>query len=299
MKSLRSCLVIIITLSMLTLAGCSNSNTNLSDSQTVFDNSNVQADSMPTSIITENFETESSSNLMIQETTSDAFTETASTSIVSDISSYTNSKVAEYYPRVQLEVKNIQQLPELPSGCEITSTTIVLNYLGFDVDKLTLMKYMPMMKAPDENDRWDSPWNVFIGSPDATRFGAYSPVIKTTIESYFSENEIKDYKVIDLKGSSVTELYDQLDAGYPVIVWATIAMNPSAPGKQWTLQDGTTFTWLSPEHCLVLIGYDLENETLIFSDPFDERGTVEYPYETFEKRYIELFQQALVVRPIE
>ena len=29
---------------------------------------------------------------------------------------------------VKLDVKNIQQLPEYRSGCEITSTTIVLNY---------------------------------------------------------------------------------------------------------------------------------------------------------------------------
>ena len=34
-----------------------------------------------------------------------------------------------------LPVKTIYQKPELPNGCEITSATIVLNYLGFNVSK--------------------------------------------------------------------------------------------------------------------------------------------------------------------
>ena len=38
----------------------------------------------------------------------------------------------------QLEVENIDQNPELPNGCEITSAAIVLQYLGFPVDKVTL-----------------------------------------------------------------------------------------------------------------------------------------------------------------
>ena len=37
-----------------------------------------------------------------------------------------------------LDVKNILQTPELPNGCEITSLTILINHLGFDVDKLTM-----------------------------------------------------------------------------------------------------------------------------------------------------------------
>lgn len=286
MRVLRSSLVISIVLLMLTLTGCSPPKSDIQ----ISDVSNLTSTSIETEVL--------ESLSLAQETTSFTVTEMTQTSLVS-IATETESKVAESSPRIQLDVKNIQQLPDLPSGCEITSTTIVLNYLGFDVDKLTLIDYMSIMEAPDENGLWESPWNVFIGSPYSTRFGVYSTAIKDTIESYFVKNNIEDYEVLDLKDSSVMDLYSHIDDGYPVIVWATISMNPSAPGKQWLLQDGTTFTWISPEHCLVLIGYDLEKETVIFSDPFDERGTVEYPYETFETRYNELFRQALVIRPIE
>ena len=45
----------------------------------------------------------------------------------------------EYY----IEVTPIYQEPELPAGCEITSLDMLLNYLGFDVDKVDLSdKYL-------------------------------------------------------------------------------------------------------------------------------------------------------------
>ena len=37
-----------------------------------------------------------------------------------------------------LDVDVIYQRPELPTGCEVTSLTALLQYLGFDVDKTTM-----------------------------------------------------------------------------------------------------------------------------------------------------------------
>src|SRR5690606_26676624 len=39
---------------------------------------------------------------------------------------------------ITLNVPIISQLPELPTGCEITAVTMMLQYLGLDVDKITL-----------------------------------------------------------------------------------------------------------------------------------------------------------------
>lgn len=42
----------------------------------------------------------------------------------------------------------ILQLPELPTGCEITSMTMALNYYGLNADKVTMAtKYLPTMPA--------------------------------------------------------------------------------------------------------------------------------------------------------
>ena len=38
----------------------------------------------------------------------------------------------------KLNVEQLLQNPELPSGCEVTSLTVALNYLGYDIDKITM-----------------------------------------------------------------------------------------------------------------------------------------------------------------
>ena len=154
---------------------------------------------------------------------------------------------------------------------------------------------MPTMPYPDKNGKWASPWDVFVGDPHLNYYGAYSPVIVKTINNYWAKNGVTGYTVKDLSGSSVEDLYAEIDVGNPVIVWATCSMLPSKPGRSWILQNGTTFNWIAGEHCLVLIGYDTEKNSVVLSDPYDARGTVEYPRETFEKRFTELHKQALVI----
>lgn len=198
--------------------------------------------------------------------------------------------------RVVLPVENIQQLPELPAGCEITATTIVMNYEGIKVDKMVLETYLPKMEYPDENGRWESPWNTFVGNPTTNRYGCYAPVIIETVEACLKNNKINSFEVVDISDSSMEELYAQIDAGHPVIVWATMSMVASKDGNSWYLQDGSKYTWRANEHCLALIGYDTENKTVILSDPYDKRGTVEYDANLFEKRYTELYKQALIIR---
>ena len=42
----------------------------------------------------------------------------------------------------------MEQYPELPTGCEITAMTMVLNYYGYNVDKVTMaLDYMPKIQA--------------------------------------------------------------------------------------------------------------------------------------------------------
>lgn len=44
----------------------------------------------------------------------------------------------------------IMQMPELPTGCEITALTMTLNYYGFQIDKVTMAtKYLPTLPSAD------------------------------------------------------------------------------------------------------------------------------------------------------
>ena len=40
--------------------------------------------------------------------------------------------------QVELDAQPVLQNPELPTGCEVTTLTAALNYLGYPVDKLTM-----------------------------------------------------------------------------------------------------------------------------------------------------------------
>ena len=75
----------------------------------------------------------------------------------------------------------LNQLPELPTGCEVTSLTMVLNYLGYDADKTDIAaNYLEKGDYPDAN-----PNTTFVGTPfDKASYGCFAPVITDCANLY-------------------------------------------------------------------------------------------------------------------
>ena len=195
-----------------------------------------------------------------------------------------------------LPVENVQQLPEQPSGCEITSATIVLNYLGCKVSKTELAGCFPIGGNPHRSGAifiGPNPWKVFAGSPTGQGYGCFAPVVTQALNRYFALAG-SPLHAANLSGTKASDLTDFIDAGSPVIIWATISMKEPYLGDSWFLEDtGEYFRWPAREHCLVLIGY--AGSDAVFSDPLDPQGTVRYDFSLFEKRYRQLSCQAIVV----
>ena len=87
-----------------------------------------------------------------------------------------------------------------------------------------------------------------------------------------------------------------IDYGTPVMIWATINMAPSfvLPENSWYVNDtDEVFSWISNEHCLVLVGYD-EN-FYYFNDPLRD-DIAAYGRALAEQRYAELGCQALCIQ---
>lgn len=186
----------------------------------------------------------------------------------------------------RLNVKCVLQNPELPTGCEITALTIVLNYLGYDVDKLTMAdKYLDKGPVGDT-----SPYKAFVGNPrDEHSCGAFAPVIVNSARKYLAAQD-SDMNVYNVTGADYDELVDYVDQGHPVLVWETMWMAKPHEAAEWTV-DGEKITWLSHEHAMVLIGYT--EDTYIMADPL--RGIYEYDKETVEDRYRRMGSQAIVI----
>jgi len=77
-----------------------------------------------------------------------------------------------------------------------------------------------------------------------------------------------------------------------VIVWATIGMLDAYPSSTWTMLSGETYTWLSNEHCMLLVGYD--EESYYFNDPWTGK-TIGYDRTTSEDRYAVMGMQSLTI----
>ncbi len=217
--------------------------------------------------------------------------ETAGSSKPSSESSALDSDSAD----VLLNVPYRSQENTLPTGCELVSAMMVLDYYGVSVTPEQMVAHTPVQRlAAGEDGALSGPHpdRAFVGDPRTPYgYGCYPPVLKTALESLLDSR----YQVQDRTGSSLSKLAkDYLDQSVPVLIWATIDMQPSSSGSVWTVEEtGQTFTWTRPEHCLVLTGY---SETqYYFNDPYRSNGRVSYPRALVEQRFQELGKRALAV----
>lgn len=183
----------------------------------------------------------------------------------------------------------VLQNPELPTGCEITSLTIVLRYYGFDVSKTYMTdNYLNTIPAYS-----DYPSVGFWGSPYSSHsYGCECPVIVNSANKFFSDNQ-SELICCDISGTELDDLYQYIIQDKPVIVWATINMvNPYISGT-YNMPDGGTYSWLANFHCLVLYGYDKTNNIVYVSDPL--KGNTTYDYDIFKQRYEQLKKQACII----
>lgn len=191
----------------------------------------------------------------------------------------------------------IYQMPELPTGCEITAMDMVLNYYGYYIDKVELAtEYLPTIlygeRINDENvtDKSDLS-SYFIGNP-ATHDGTVAGSNAVTIAANNYLDAINaDYSAINISGSSTDKLYEYVSKDMPVAVWVTIYMKDRPETKTIEL-DGSSIEWSNADHGAVLVGYT--DKTVTIADPIS--GMVEYDRGQFEKVYISRGLNAVILK---
>lgn len=160
---------------------------------------------------------------------------------------------------VERSVPLIEQNPELPNGCEVTSLAMLLAWAGTPVDKVELSEnYLP---KEDISSVGPDPELVFAGDPaDADGWYCFEDPILMAGNTYLSEQSSR-YQAISLTGISQAALERYLDADIPLAVWVTLdysePVRSSAPG--WALADGSWYIPYGNLHCVVLTGWDGED----------------------------------------
>lgn len=122
----------------------------------------------------------------------------------------------------------VNQMPELPTGCEITALTMVLQYYGFPAEKTDLAyNYLPIAPAAfyyDEENRLCGPDlnEYFVGDPGTV--GGYicgTEAIYKAVNDYLKAQG-SSLHAIDISGVSFDELYQFIENKTPVVVWVTL-----------------------------------------------------------------------------
>ncbi len=201
-----------------------------------------------------------------------------------------------------LPVENICQYsePELPTGCEVTSLAICLNYYGFDVSKNTLAdEFLPIGFFEFKDDEKYGPdlEYEFAGNPNAEEsYGCFSHCIAETANQYFQSVD-SSYIAKPCNGNALEELYAYLNQGKPVILWSTMYLAESFVSDTWKTEDGKTIEFRANEHCTVLAGYDKERNIVYVADPLSETDELEeYDKDLFEQRYNEMGKHAVIIQ---
>lgn len=195
--------------------------------------------------------------------------------------------------KTQISVDYLAQNPELPAGSEITALTTLLNFYGYDITKTELSDNY-LVKTIDKTGNF---MEVYVGDPKLDGLGCYAKPIVDAANRYLSSND-KMYTAVDYSGTKFEDLLKLVESNTPVIIWSTTyngetkTLNEPYSTVKWSV-DGKELTWISPEHCMVLIGYDLDNNTALVSDP--KRGIVEYDLDTVKARYLALTSQCVVL----
>ena len=194
-----------------------------------------------------------------------------------------------------IQAPYIDQSIKYPTGCESVSTVMLLQYLGYDitVDEF-IADYLEMKDFEErEGQLFGADPNLyFCGSPyDKDSFGCYAPVICKALEKAIGDR----YNIYNETDTSIDELIRKyIDEDIPVIFWACINMREPIVGPEWKLLDsGEVFTWISNEHCMLLVGYD--ERGYYFNDPHENRGLIRYDKELVENRHKAQYSMAVGV----
>ena len=217
---------------------------------------------------------------------------TASGEALSDVSAHGAVTVREEdIPSSHtLGLSLISKYPELPSGEEITSLCMVLNYLKYKVDKSELCD-LYLDKGPAHYT------DIFVanaGNPRDTynSYGCMPPVIVNAANKFVSANGGNHYAK-DISGYSVDELYYQVAKGNPIIVWACEDFDSTPSISRTLIIDGKRVYLKSNVNTLVLIGYDSEKNTVTLANP--SGNVFDLDMDVFERSYLLTGSYAVLV----
>ncbi|MFP7493140.1 C39 family peptidase [Terribacillus saccharophilus] len=193
-----------------------------------------------------------------------------------------------------LTVPYIKQRPELPSGCEITALAMALSYYGPAVDKLTLVRDVPMddvqvQRNEDGSIRiWGDPEDGFVGDPFDNGITINPNPLKQVADKYRPGS-------LALYGEAFDVIEKHVADDHPVLVWFTIHHDMPTQ-RTWHTPSGKVVQAPRPLHCIVVTGTDAQYIYFHDCESTDKSGEhVKVERNHFIRIYDAMGRRALVI----
>ncbi len=194
---------------------------------------------------------------------------------------------------VLLDAPVINQMPELPRGCEVTSLAMLLQYAGIQADKMVLAEQIKKDPTPyrKENGQvyFGHPNDGFVGdmySYQNPGLGVYHRPIAQLAQNYLPG------KIYDFTGADFEEIKRQLSDERAVWVIINTAYKHLEPSFFQTWQTPTGPIDITyKEHSVLITGYDAN--FVYFNDPLTGVKNKKAPIKEFEDSWVQMGRQAI------
>lgn len=185
-----------------------------------------------------------------------------------------------------IEVSPILQNPELPTGCESVALTMALESLGYELEKTQIAD--EYLIYGQENYAAG-----YVGDPYSyAGVGIYPPGLAQSANR-FLEQHYQQQTAYDISKLRFEELFPYVAAGFPVLIWLTIDYEKPYISSASATYNGEEYIWYWNEHCVILGGYDLEDQTVVLYDPL--QGRVIQNIETVQSIFEEAGRMAVAI----
>lgn len=190
---------------------------------------------------------------------------------------------------VIMQVPLIQQLPELPRGCEVTTLAMLLQSAGVKVNKMTLAKQINKVPYRTKNGYQGNPNIGFVGNMYDTSkkgYGVYHKPLANLAHHYLND------RVLDLTGSSFQRIADQVKKGKPVAVTVSYQYKPLSKRQfvTWHTKQGPVKISHN-EHMVLITGVDSHH--VYVNDPYADKPNTKVARTPFVESWRQFGKQAI------
>lgn len=197
---------------------------------------------------------------------------------------------------VLMKVSLIQQYPEIPRGCEVTSLAMLFKYHSKNISKLNLAKEVKRDTTPyskDEKGRihYGNPYEGFVGDMYNLKnngYGVYHGPIYELANKYFINS------AIDITGCEFKDLLQFLSDENPIWVVINSTYKPLEETyfEMWHTPTGIVKV-TNKMHAVVITGYD--QNWMYINDPLRPNKNIKVNKEDFKQTWEQMGNQGVVI----